>query len=57
MREYFKEAVLCIAAEDAASDEEGFLNFERQRETAILILVTNPGEEKVILETCILVWI
>jgi hypothetical protein len=49
MREYFKEAVLCIAAEDAASDEEGFLNFERQRETAILILVTNPGEEKVIL--------
>jgi hypothetical protein len=25
MREYFKEAILCIAAEDATTDEKGFL--------------------------------
>lgn len=36
MRNYYKECVLCIAADDAPSDEEGFLN-TRPEETRISV--------------------
>ena len=37
MRDYYKNSVLCIAADDAASDEEGFLTLRRSPETRIPI--------------------
>lgn len=37
MRDYYKDCTICIAADDASSDAEGFLNTKRPAETRISI--------------------
>jgi hypothetical protein len=45
MRDYYKDCAFCIAADDASSDEEGFLNVARPVETGIPFTTTRYRSE------------
>jgi hypothetical protein len=45
MRDYYKDCVFCIAADDASSDDEGFLNVVRPTETGIPFTTTRYRSE------------